>query len=748
MLRVPVRRIVNGEKERFPLPACEEIEVNLVNAFRRRKMEYTIGVEDDSLLEVRVQSSEMALGAYALEVKGKLFGCSWRSNEYEQLQLVDNNASGDTEFGETDEGEDSVEMDTALVVLAPVTVIDGNFEVLKNEIANGVRDGKWLPLKRGRKSDGTFVGDSVEMGYQSEATGYGSTAMGYNCKASGNTAHAENTGCKATGDNSHAEGINTLASGNNSHAEGEDVQATGDASHAEGFLSRATAPHAHAEGFDSEAGGEKSHAEGYQTVTSAVGSHAEGFQAQAKNAYSHAEGNATIADGQSSHAEGVASYASHEGAHAEGNSIASGLLSHSENKGTASGAFSHAEGNSRASGDYSHAEGSGCKTEDELKVGSYCHVEGIGTICISKGGHTEGGNTVVAGNFAHAEGVSSRADGTASHAEGKNTIANGDSAHAQGRFNVGNKYYIHSTGIGNENERKNAEYIYVNTDNAADPRNGYIYIYGIGGYDGIYADNTKYKSLQEVITSIEIANANSATKTDLEKNAVWTKGSGKYSIVAIGDGFMIHPTASGTGAVAEGHGTASGDCSHAEGQGTASGDYSHAEGNNCTASGFYSHAEGTYTEATGSASHAEGENCIASGFYSHAEGVYTKARGFCAHAEGHYCTVSGYYSHAQGSYNYDDKSFIDMVGVGDYTEQEKIRKNASVIYVGHDSAGNINTSDPKNGYQYLLDVGGYKGQEIGNAKSVQEVFADLTSRIEALEAKLADTTAEENQQTN
>lgn len=132
MLRVPVRRIVNGEKERFPLPACEEIEVNLVNAFRRRKMEYTIGVEDDSLLEVRVQSSEMALGAYALEVKGKLFGCSWRSNEYEQIMLVDNNASGDTEFGETDEGEDSVEMDTAVVVLPP-TVELGNLITGANE---------------------------------------------------------------------------------------------------------------------------------------------------------------------------------------------------------------------------------------------------------------------------------------------------------------------------------------------------------------------------------------------------------------------------------------------------------------------------------------------------------------------------------------------------------------------------------------------------------------------------------------
>lgn len=130
-MRVPVRKIVGGEVEKFPLPACEEIEVNLVNAFRRRRMAHTIGVEDDSLLEVRVQSSEMALGAYALEVKGKLFGCSWRSNEYEQIQLVDNNAQGDTVF-EPQEGEDSVEMDTAVVVLPP-TVELGNLITGANE---------------------------------------------------------------------------------------------------------------------------------------------------------------------------------------------------------------------------------------------------------------------------------------------------------------------------------------------------------------------------------------------------------------------------------------------------------------------------------------------------------------------------------------------------------------------------------------------------------------------------------------
>lgn len=140
-MRVPVRKIVGGEVEKFPLPACEEVEVNLVNAFRRRRMAHTIGVEDDSLLEVRVHSAEMALGAYGLEVKGKLFGCSWRSNEYEQIMLVDNNAQGDTVF-EPHEGEDSVEMDTAVVVLPPTVelgnLITGAHEAI--EKANAATD--------------------------------------------------------------------------------------------------------------------------------------------------------------------------------------------------------------------------------------------------------------------------------------------------------------------------------------------------------------------------------------------------------------------------------------------------------------------------------------------------------------------------------------------------------------------------------------------------------------------------------
>lgn len=41
-------------------------------------------------------------------------------------------------------------------------------------------------------------------------------------------------------------------------------------------------------------------------------------------------------------------------------------------------------------------------------------------------------------------------------------------------------------------------------------------------------------------------------------------------------------------------------------------------------------------------------------------------------------------------------------------------------------------TDPKNGYQYLLGVGGYQGQAIAEGmKSVQEVIADLEKGVEA-----------------
>jgi surface protein len=119
-LRIPICKIVNGEQVAFPLPACTDIVVNIVNQYRRVALSYAIDTTEDNILNARVEGDAVSVGTYALEVRGKIFGNDWRSKEYEQFAIVDNNASGDTAFnGELIEGEDSVEMNTALVILPP-----------------------------------------------------------------------------------------------------------------------------------------------------------------------------------------------------------------------------------------------------------------------------------------------------------------------------------------------------------------------------------------------------------------------------------------------------------------------------------------------------------------------------------------------------------------------------------------------------------------------------------------------------
>ena len=119
-LRIPVCKIVNGEQVAFPLPACTDIVVNIVNQYRRVNLAYSIDTAEDNIINARVEGDAVSVGTYALEIHGKIFGNDWRSKEYEQFAIVDNNASGDTAFnGELIEGEDSVEMNTALVILPP-----------------------------------------------------------------------------------------------------------------------------------------------------------------------------------------------------------------------------------------------------------------------------------------------------------------------------------------------------------------------------------------------------------------------------------------------------------------------------------------------------------------------------------------------------------------------------------------------------------------------------------------------------
>ena len=152
---------------------------------------------------------------------------------------------------------------------------------------------------------------------------------------------------------------------------------------------------------------------------------------------------------------------------------------------------------------------------------------------------------------------------------------------------------------------------------------------------------------------------------------------------------------------------------------------------NYNALGYGAFAANSRCTAGGAGSHAEG-SAIASGAGSHAEGDAI-ARGIGSHAEGE-STASGYCSHAQGTYNVDNKNAIHSVGIGNSTTG----KNAEYIYAKNNENYPGLTDDPKNGYKYLIGVGGYDGISTDNTtyKSVQEVIADLTARIEQLETKV------------
>lgn len=238
----------------------------------------------------------------------------------------------------------------------------------------------------------------------------------------------------------------------------------------------ASGTYSFAEGGHIKASGSYSHAEGVSTEAIGTGSHAEGDGTKAQGNYAHAEGETTEALGNYSHAEGQST-------------MASGDCSHAEGCNTEAKSYSHAEGN------YTHA------------VGTYTHAEGEYTSANGSYSHAEGFATYSNGHASHSEGYSTKTNGHYSHAEGNYTEAAGFAEHAQGTYNVVNKNAIHSVGIGNNTTRKNAEYIYAksneNSSNLVDdPKNGYKYLIGVGGYDGVSTDNTTYKSVQEVIADL------------------------------------------------------------------------------------------------------------------------------------------------------------------------------------------------------------------------------------------------------
>ena len=138
-LKIPVSKYVDGKLTAYPLPGCTDIEVALVSKLDKQYvLPFTIGTEDDHVIYASVESGTMPTGNYSLRVKGKKYGAAWRSKEYEQVCLVDNNEQGDTVFDSEDmsEGEDSVEMDTAIVIL-PATV---ELETLISSVGEALSD--------------------------------------------------------------------------------------------------------------------------------------------------------------------------------------------------------------------------------------------------------------------------------------------------------------------------------------------------------------------------------------------------------------------------------------------------------------------------------------------------------------------------------------------------------------------------------------------------------------------------------
>ena len=152
-LRIPVKKIVNGEQVSFPLTDCTDIAVHVVSKYKRTALPYTIDKESNDVLLADVDGTTLSLGTYALEVTGVLEGANWRSYEYEQFAIVDNNASSDTVFeGGTTEGDTNIEdgngdnankgcmdvkiegfaVDTALVVLPPISARATIIELIAN----------------------------------------------------------------------------------------------------------------------------------------------------------------------------------------------------------------------------------------------------------------------------------------------------------------------------------------------------------------------------------------------------------------------------------------------------------------------------------------------------------------------------------------------------------------------------------------------------------------------------------------
>ena len=270
-MRIPVVKIVEGEKVAFPLPGCTDIVVRLCSAYRRLELAYTIDAKEDNVIVARVEGDRIPLGTYALEVRGKIFGNDWRSNEYEQVAIVDRNADADTELGNTDEGEDSVEMDTAVVVLPP----DRELEALvkeaqaQNKAMSELSD-TIKASEEGRAKSEELRAKSEEARVQAELTRASNEAervqaeqvreSAENARADAENARVEAEAVRVTAESARVDAENTRVTAEQGRVETENVRVTAEGARADAENARVTAENARVTAEDARADAENARA--------------------------------------------------------------------------------------------------------------------------------------------------------------------------------------------------------------------------------------------------------------------------------------------------------------------------------------------------------------------------------------------------------------------------------------------------------------------------------------------------------
>ena len=270
-MRIPVVKIVDGEKVAFPLPGCTDIVVRLCSAYRRLELAHTIDAKEDNVIVARVEGDRIPFGTYALEVRGKIFGNDWRSNEYEQVAIVDRNADADTELGETDEGENSVEMDTAVVVLPP----DRELEALvkeaqaQNKAMSELSDAIKVS-EEGRVKSEELRAKSEEARVQAELTRASNEAervqaeqvreSAENARADAENARVEAEAVRVTAESARVDAENTRVTAEQGRVETENVRVTAEGARADAENARVTAENARVTAEDARADAENARA--------------------------------------------------------------------------------------------------------------------------------------------------------------------------------------------------------------------------------------------------------------------------------------------------------------------------------------------------------------------------------------------------------------------------------------------------------------------------------------------------------